>query len=401
MELFLQFGYGMMAHSRRLIREWGGGSVILSPRDLRSDQLGSLANDLRGLDGKVLLDPQFYLPHADHERLRSHDYWPNEYESTGFWSSSDLRRLLTKLSNLNCQLHCSDFILPGIYAAVVDDDWLARQSAVLEEAQRLNLDDLPQLATVALSSEATRSEDQIHAILDAADNWNTDGVYLVCEHPNGDYLVTDPVWLANVLDLTAGLRLKGKRVIIGYCNHQMLVAACASATAISSGTWMNVRSFPPDKFREVYEDEFRQRKTWYYCPQALSEFGIPFLDIAQRQGLLREMIVPTTLSSNHASVLFEGSQPTTVGFAEPQAFRHYLQCLHGQVANSRRNTFDATATAYEQQLDQAESLLSRLHAAGVRGQGRDFSNVVDANRAALSVLRSDRRPMLNRYWADL
>lgn len=401
MELFLQFGYGMMEHSRLMVREWGEGTVILSPRDLNANQISRLANDLHNLGGRTLLDPQFYLPHADHERLRSHDYWPQEYESTGFWSSSDLRELLRKLYSLNRELHCTDFILPGIYAAAVDDDWLARQEAVIEEAESLNFGSSNLLATVALSSEATRNEDQIHAILDAADSWNVDGVYLVCEHPNGEYLVTDPIWLANVLDLTAGFRLKGKRTIIGYCNHQMLITACSSATAISSGTWMNVRSFPPDKFRETYEDEVRQRKTWYYCPQAFSEFGIPFLDIAQRQGLLSEMAVPPDLANNYATVLFQGTQPTTGGFTEPLAFRHYLQCLRDQVVNSKKHTFDATAAAHEQQLDQAESLLSRLHAAGIRGQHRDFSEAIDANRAALNVLRSDRRPMLNRYWTDL
>jgi hypothetical protein len=34
MELYLQFGYGMMEHTRRLVDEWDGGTVILSPRDL-------------------------------------------------------------------------------------------------------------------------------------------------------------------------------------------------------------------------------------------------------------------------------------------------------------------------------------------------------------------------------
>jgi hypothetical protein len=39
MELFLQFGFGMMEHCRVLVDEWGGGTVILSPRDLNETQL--------------------------------------------------------------------------------------------------------------------------------------------------------------------------------------------------------------------------------------------------------------------------------------------------------------------------------------------------------------------------
>jgi serine/threonine protein kinase len=43
MELYLQFGYGMMEHCRFLVSEWQGGTVVLSPRDLTDEQLGRLA----------------------------------------------------------------------------------------------------------------------------------------------------------------------------------------------------------------------------------------------------------------------------------------------------------------------------------------------------------------------
>lgn len=160
MELFLQFGYGMMDHSRFLVDEWGGGSVVLSPRDLNEDQLSRLATDIRERGGEVLLDPQFYLPHADHERLRSHSFWPGDYESSGFWSGSDLTRLLTRIVSLNQELGSSYVILPGLYASEVDEDWLWRQTAIIEEAERLGLPAADLVVTVALGSDATRSEDQ-------------------------------------------------------------------------------------------------------------------------------------------------------------------------------------------------------------------------------------------------
>lgn len=99
-------------------------------------------------------------------------------------------------------------ILPGLFAERIDDDWLARQQLIIEESSGLT--DRPLFATIALGTDAVRVDDGIHDILAAAENWTVDGVYLVCEHPRGEYLVTDPNWLANVLDLVAGLRLKGK-----------------------------------------------------------------------------------------------------------------------------------------------------------------------------------------------
>jgi hypothetical protein len=208
--------------------------------------------------------------------------------------------------------------------------------------------------------------------------------------------------LANVIDLAAGFRLRGKEVILGYCNHQMLIAACGAVNAIASGTWMNVRSFPPDKFRAPYEDEIRKRTTWYYCPHALSEYKIPFLDIAMRLGVLPRMAPPADLGSDYADLLFRGTQPSTVtAFGEQSAFRHYLQCLRTQVADARRPTFDETASAHDEMLDTAEALLTQLRRVGVRGGHRDFGDIVDVNRAALGVIRATRGPMLRRRWTNL
>lgn len=265
MEMQLQFGYGMMDHCRSLIQEWSGSTVILSPRDLTPTQLGSLSKDIRAANGTVYLDPQFYLPYADHERLVSHDFWPKGYESSAFWTGPELDQLLGRVVTLNRELGCSRIVLPGLFAQIADEDWIVHQKEVLDAADRIDLDPSSLLLTVALASDAVRSVEQVHEILDAAANWPVGGIYLVCEHPNGDYLVEDAIWLANVLDMTAGFRLQGKTVVLGYCNHQMLIAACASATAIATGTWMNVRSFPPEKFRTQYDDEIKKRSKWYYC----------------------------------------------------------------------------------------------------------------------------------------
>ena len=400
MELYLQFGYGMMQHCRHLISEWGGGTVVLSPRDMSDNQLRTLSSEITDLTGgRILLDPQFYLPHADHKRLCSHDYWPSDYDTGTFFQSIKLRELLTKLRVLNLAIGAKEIILPGLLATEISDDWLQTERIILEVAREL-LRDQSLIATIALDADTTRNQDQIAFLLDGASSWGADGFYIVCEHPRGDYLVHDPNWLANVIDLAAGLRLSGAKVILGYCNHQMLAASVVRASAICSGTWMNVRSFPPDKFRSAYEEEIRQRATWYYCPQALSEYRVPFLDIAQRQGVLARMGPPPDLDGGYARHLFEGPQPTSVGFSEQLAFRHYLHALRGQVRKLENSSYDEARDSQNNLLDEAEDLLRTLSASGVRGQWRDFSESLDVNRAALSLLDSLRGSVLRRRWSS-
>ena len=138
MELYLQCGYGMMQHCRHLISAWRGGTVLLSPRDMNESQLRTLSSEIADLEGgRVLLDPQFYLPHADHERLCSHEYWPSDYETGAFFQGNALRDLLRKLVDLNAALGTSEIILPGLLATAVDDEWLETERAVLEVGREL------------------------------------------------------------------------------------------------------------------------------------------------------------------------------------------------------------------------------------------------------------------------
>lgn len=400
MKFYLQFGYGMMALSRELVERWGGGAVILSPRDLDDDQVARFGTEVTDLGGEALVDPQLYLPHSSHERLCEHAYWPDGYDTGTFWTGPALPKMLGALVDLNRAAGASRLILPGLFAQRVDADWFASQSAVIEGAAKA-AKGVPQIGTLALSSDALRDADQVGELLEQAEKWPLKAFYVVCEHPDGDYLVSDPIWLANMLDLIAGLRLQGSEVILGYSNHQMLAAATVKVSAIASGTWMNVRAFPPEKFEPNFEEEIKQRATWYYCPQALSEYKIPFLDIAHRQKLLRRMAAPKEIGGEFAAALFSGAQPSTAGFTERQAFQHYLDCLRAQALRAEAATFDETVEQHEEMLDGAESLLTTLRAGGVMGQMRDFAEIIDVNRSALAVLKTTRGPMLRRKWSTL
>lgn len=396
MDLFLQLGYGMMGHCRDLITDWGEGTVILSPRDLKPDQLTKFASELATLGASCLLDPQFYMPHADHERLQSHSYWPDAYQSIAFWQNG-CSGLLNSIHDLNVALGCHELIVPGEYATEINEDWLRRQNDFIEAAKSLE-SDLGTLATVALSSEIIRDLAQIHKLLDESQNWTVDGIYLILEHPSNQYIVEDPVWLASAIDLAAGFRMSGKKVILGYANHQMLIGACAAVNAIASGTWQNVRSFMPSKFNTDVSKGIKQRTTWYYCPQSLSEFTLPYLDLAAMNGVLNTMQPIDSIPDGPSNVLFGGTQPTSTGFTEKESFRHFLQTLKKQASEAQKATFDETVAHHENLLDSANSTLDQLHASGITGYPRDFKVAIQAHEGALVYFKNNRGPQLRRYW---
>lgn len=401
MDLFLQFGHGMMEHCRHLIRSWEGGTVILSPRDLKREQLLKLAEEIRALPGgRVLLDPQFYVPRSDHHRLTAHDYWPDSYQTKSFFGGPGMQKMLTEVLELNRELGCEVFVLPGLMATAIDDDWLATIRATAEHAAAAKAG-IPLHATVALSSDSVRDTAGIQEILAEFETLEVDGAYLLFEHPNGEYIVEDPVWLANALELAAGLRLMRKTVVVGYANHQLLCLGAASIDAIASGTWMNVRAFSPDRFLAADDDEIKRKAVWYYAPSSLSEYKTAFLNMAQQRGVLAAMAPPAEYKSSYADLLFSGVQPTSVPFGEPEAFRHYLQCMLHQAQGIRKATFDATMANLRQMLDSAEQQSRALTSSGVLSQLRGFGDAFDTVRSALVSLESTRGPLLRRAWATL
>lgn len=397
MDFYLQFGYGMMELSRELIERWGGGRVILSPRDIEPDRLEPFAKSINEVGGKVLFDPQFYLPDAKHHRLVMHDHWPEAYNKDKFWSGNQLEELLDTLARKNDALRCPEFILPGVHAEKIDDQWLERQAAIIEQAQK-NYSDRTLLLTVSLGPDVVGSDDQVQEVLESSEDWGADGIYLVCESPNNEYLVQNPNWLANLLDLTAGFKLGGMRVVIGYANQQTLIAASAGADAIASGTWVNVRSFPPGKFEQLAEDERKQRATWHYCPQALSEYKIPYLDLAKKAGVLKLMQIPADYECEFADALFTGGQPSASEYSEREAFRHYLQCLKFQAETAHHKTLDATIAHHRETIEKARGILGELHRHRILGLTRDFMDCIDPHDAALQVLADTRGAILGKKW---
>ena len=338
MKLFLQFGFGMMKLSKELIKTWGEGTVILSPRDLEPEQLPRFSKELHRINGETLLDPQFYLPRSDHHRLTKHGYWPNDYETSAFPSAGQTE-MLDRLIELNEELGTSHFIVPGLRAASIDDVWLDSQNRFYEASTALT--NKPLLVTICLSEYAIRNEDQITKLLSVCEQLQAFGYYLMIEPPANSYLVDDPIWLAHILDLCASLKRQGSKVIYGCGNHQQLILSCAAIDAISSGTWLNVRSFVPDKYRtKIGKDDQSRRATWYYCPQTLTEYKLPYVDLAFEHGLI-EKIKPNP-STPYSEGLFQA---------------HNLV----QVAGVNMNQFDTTYALLKSKFLAQFNQLLRVH----------------------------------------
>lgn len=386
MDLYLQFGYGMIGHTRDLLAEWSGGGVVLSPRDLDSEQLLRVSAEVADNGCDALIDPQVYARSSDHPRLTEHPYWSDlpAHTTIGLSDDSDHADLFQSLASMNGTGGTAASIIPGLMAQDVTDVWLEHlESLATTGAVTFGHDSY---LTIALSANAIRDEVGVDRIVDQAPHWPTNRCYVLVEQP--EYLVTDPLWYGGILTLTAGLSLAGKRVIVGYQNHLGLVLAATGVDAICSGTWLNVRSFGLERFYQADPDAVSRRAAggWYYAPRALAEYKMPYLDTAQRLGVLDDLRTAPPLPDTYSQALFAGPQPSTIDWGERNAFRHYLHVLRAQAETYSAGTYSANLQALRQLLQHASQAQQDLAVQGVVGQDRQNPDALDAALAGLALL---------------
>lgn len=402
MDLYLQLGHGMMAHSKELMGKWNTATSILSPKNNTLEQMIKLSSEIKTMGNSVLIDPQFYIPRTSQDNLHSHSFWPQNFNTGTFFSGPNLKEMLNIFKNEYVDsCNASAFIIPTLYLSDINPDWDTITNLIVNETEKLTFN-IPKYLTVCVGEDILLNEEKTHQLIENLEDYPVDGFYIIPVHPKNEYLIDNATWMINLLDLIASLKIINKKVIIGYCSHQMLILALAKVDAICSGTWIKTRVFPLDDFNEKDDDNTGGRKsTWYYCPQSLSEYQIPFLDVANRVGILKEMKPANSLGSNYSNILFSGAQPTTVNFSEREAFRHYLQCLHSQCLSTTHNSYEDTKVYLKMLIDTALDLASFFRESGVRAKHRDFGNVGDSCLGAIDAFDNTWGLLYQAKWDEL
>ncbi|XPV68390.1 MAG: hypothetical protein ACNI25_13935 [Halarcobacter sp.] len=399
MKLYLQFGYGMMAHVKHMFKEWKEGTVILSPRDMSEDQISKFSKDLKSTNAKTLLDPQLYVPRSDHHGLLKHDYYNDfggdNYSTSIISDDNSMSELFEELKRLNDLGDTDKYIIPGLLCEDPNESWNMLQKSFLRMAKK-HFTDKKMIATLCLSSKILNSTkiDKIEQVMAYISKYNVDGFYILAE---GNYLETNPIWLGNLLSLTAAIKMLDKEVIVGYANHQMMALACSGTDAIATGNWLNVRHFNLKRFIEPISTGGR-KVAWYYCPCTQSEYRYSTLEATKRlEKLDIELLRPDkSLNSNYLDSYFDND----VEFKEPASFRHYFQCLYKQIEIISKNTFEDTLNTVINMQDNAEKMIEEFSNKELRERDRSYSNVGDATITALKIFDKEKGILMKRLWKN-
>lgn len=398
MRLGIQYGFNAGSLSHTLLKRWGGGTVVLSPRDSSDEQLMTIAKKLRGVAGaRLVLDPQFYSPDADHGRLCEHDYWPKDFESGRFWADNGVSKLVRDLAYINSQVGTSEILLPTELVRQPREIWFKRARQILKLARDLSGAPATRL-TVAIGSELLCDREAVIKLLSGLSLLECRRFYLIFERPAGSgYFVDNPEWLFNCLDISAHLHQIKASVTVGYCNQQALILAVANVDEIYSGHWNNVRIFGLDKFHEKDSEEIRRSTPWLYIDTSLSEIKRRTIGRLTKTSERNRLAALCNHQESEVTAVLAGASPTS-SLKQTVAFRQYLDGLRRQAENIDTTTYENAKSSVRSMLDTASVAGDELHSLGLGGDGREFSSCWEAVDDALGRFDKTWGPLFRRKW---
>lgn len=398
MELYFQFGYGMKKIAIELSKDWGGVTAILSPRDMSPEQLIKWKKDFDKANVKTMFDPQCYFPKSQHKGLQKYDYIDSSLVTKLEANTSREEEIIKSVLDYNEMAGCEEFIIPAVMLQY-DEMWMKRWekhcNKWIDASHKYASEKMAYLTLALPDGFLLQKEEEIEKLIAELEKFDVAGYYIIAHPPKGQYLVDTPMWLSNLMQICAALKLHGKRVIMGYGNHQLLCLSATGIDAMATGTYLNVRRFS-NKFQE--DDSIQRKSVWYYYPAALSEYKLGFLDTAYNAKVLQQMKPSKEMDNGYVDLLFKDVLPSSVRFSETMAFKHYLNCVRVQMRSVTKKTFDETMTSHEVMLETALRRIEYMEKNGVYAQTRSFKDMVDVNRSALQRLNVIRGFQLRQEW---
>lgn len=390
MTFYLQQGYGMMGLNEEFADKIEDIGFILSPRSLQRqthiDKIMEHGNKLRKKNKKILFDPQFYEPKTNLSKILKFPYFEGlDYSTLAFDKFTAQLFSQNAIKYQDKGLNVDEYIIPGMYANSVTEDWLEAQENMMDGA--LNYPNRKfTYQTLALGPDVVNNQKEFSDLINRCTQYPVDGYYIVLKSPD-NFLMQDQNYLYDILDALISLNLAGKKIIMGYGNQQSLIFSGVGVSGIATGNYRNVRAFNPEIFFESDEEDIKRKGTWYFDGYTLGEYNKQQLSLAYKRGL-NKYFGPI---NEFNEMLLNNPNPAIVPWSETLAFRNYLYEMNKNWAlimqSDPKDRIDLVINQFEQSKSVNQELISKGFKLGTKGFDIE---TFDSTLSALEAIKYDR-----------
>lgn len=326
-----QLGYRYKWNLESIRGEGTGDGFIAAPRYMSPNSIVDVDEALRC---RSLFDPQFFLPSSRRGSLPDFSFFP-EVVADGFTSSDygDEERLESARLCLQFQseLGFERLIIPTRYRDATPSDFIDSQIELFVEPFRHTYQDLdlstPLLLQLILNDSMLKDSVFRNSVL----NWVTGiedlaGVYLIPQLVRRRKQVDDIDYLLGLLEFIRRLRVNEMEVIVGYLNTESLLLLVADPTAVTIGSYENLRMFDLRAFEERENQQMRGPVARIYVSRLLQWVGHQYI------GAIGRVIGDSSAFFDESRYRVTMFEPTyNWHFQKPEPYKHHFLVFSSQL----------------------------------------------------------------------
>ena len=329
MKILHQAGHNTTWNTDTLNTDRIGHGIIFSPVHLEYKRMIDISQSIKN---DSILDPQFYIPNSQKNKLNSYPFFP-EKKLDGF-STSAYHAISSEIAQecIEFQIKQDYFalIIPARYYSEMITDYIDKQARFTVDAFLKIINDLKVRKKVFLTLPLT-----ISMILDTKYrlsllNWITsystiDGIYLLVNFDENRKQILDYNKLLEYLKFIKEIKNTGLELITGYNNTEGLLLTLLDVDYITMGAYENTRKFSVDKFLDA-EGDRRGPVARLYFPNLLNwvKFNSIIEIKSQHVEIWRKIYTPTEYMDNVIEL------NTAPHFTQPALYKHYFKLIEHQ-----------------------------------------------------------------------
>lgn len=338
--------------------------VICAPRYMSPNFIQSMPESLIK---KSLFDPQFFIPDSKRGSLVEYDFFPQNI-ANGFdtfdYSPTQAFESAIKCVDFQAATNFEKIILPVRFVEANPSDFIETQNELFIEPFLKAYSKLkpsqPLLLQLVLNGSMITDIEFRSMLL----NWITgmseiQGVYLIPKVERTNKQIRDIDYLVDILRFIKTLRENDMDVVLGYQNTESIVMLCADPTAITIGSYENLRMFKLNAFKNE-EEGGRGPVARIYSTKLLQWIEHQYKGTISRVvGNISEYFD----ESIYNITMFEPSYKWH--FGKPDPYKHYFSVFSKQFNKLNRSNIKDTIKYVKLDIENAMEENNRLRDAGI------------------------------------
>ena len=257
-EIYHQLGFRHQWNFESYSKDNVGDGFILASSYMEIDELAALSIEKKRVS---IFDPQFFMPNVRKRSLSTYHFFP-DVVAEGFQTTEypvvDSVESAEKCILFQLENGFSKIVIPTRYISGMPSEFIPQQEQLfvrpfIDAISKIGKD-RPILLQLIVNNGMINDQNFSSDIL----NWITgiqeiDGVYLIADVSPRAKQITDIDFLYNYLHFINVLSNNDLYTLLGYLNTEAALLTLASPSAVTIGSYENLRMFNIRNFRDDYE----------------------------------------------------------------------------------------------------------------------------------------------------